>query len=525
MNQEKALEILKSGNNVLLTGPAGTGKTYILNKFIKYLRHNRANVAITASTGIAATHINGRTIHSWAGLGIKKYLSSSDLAKIKMNSKVRARIRDTNVLIIDEISMLHDFQLDMADIVCRAIKNDDRPFGGIQLILCGDFFQLPPVDKERDGGSFIVKSEVWSKLSLKTCYLTEQYRQSDRSLNDLLVSIRSGKITESHNNILAGRINAKLKDPEKVTKLYTHNANVDALNFSKLDSLPDEERIYFMKGEGKTALIETLKKNCLASEELKLKREAIVMFVKNDFDKGYVNGTIGKVVDFHESGYPIVKIRSGRRIVAMPADWAIEENNTVLVKVTQVPLRLAWAITVHKSQGMTLDAAEVDLSKAFTFGLGYVALSRVRSLSNLNLLGINNIALMVSDEAKKIDVEFKELSKEAEKENYKEKVFGKSGKEEVSLVKKIKAELSKALKSNNKKKSKTKKQQTCKSYIVEDLRKTHKKAYEKWTKKEDDFLLKFYSEGAKIPDLADRLERRPGAIRSRIKKLSDISNT
>jgi len=519
MNQEKALEILKSGNNILLTGPAGTGKTYVLNKFIKHLKDKGTNVAITASTGIAATHINGRTIHSWAGFGIKKDLSSSDLSKIKMNSKVRARIKDTDVLIIDEISMLHDFQLDMADTICRVVKNDDRSFGGIQLILCGDFFQLPPVDKERNSGNFIVKSEVWTKLNPKICYLTKQYRQSDHNLNDLLVSIRSGDITESHIDILASRINVELEDPEKVTKLYTHNANADAINIGKLDSLPDEEHVYLMRGEGKEALIETLKKNCLAPEELKLKRNAIVMFVKNDFGKGYVNGTIGKVVDFHESGYPIVKIRNGRRIVAMPTDWAIEENNTVLAKTTQVPLRLAWAITVHKSQGMTLDAAEVDLSKAFTFGLGYVALSRVRALSNLNLLGINDLALMVSDEAKQIDIELKKLSGEMEKEDYEEKVFEKVYKKETPLAKRIRERLLKTFIPNNEKENKINEKQANKSYAVEEVRKNYKKAYEKWTKEEDHLLLELYRKEIKALELANRFERKPGAIRSRLKKL------
>jgi GTPase SAR1 family protein len=310
LNQATALKILKSGNNVFLTGPAGTGKTYVLNKFIKHLKHNEVNVAITASTGIAATHLNGRTIHSWAGFGIKNHLSSSDLAKIKTNPKTRARISNASVLIIDEISMLHDFQLDMTDLICRSIRSDSRSFGGIQLVLCGDFSQLPPVDEIKEYGNFVIKSEVWERLDLKVCYLTHQYRQSDNHLNDILLSIRSGDITESHIDMLASRVNAKLKDPESITKLYTHNANVDAINNGKLDSLPGEEHVYNMKGKGEEALVKSLKKNCLASQELKLKENAVVMFVENNFGKGYVNGTIGEVVDFDESGYPVVKVRT-----------------------------------------------------------------------------------------------------------------------------------------------------------------------------------------------------------------------
>ncbi|NTU69298.1 AAA family ATPase [bacterium] len=456
MKQEKALEILKSGHNILLTGPAGTGKTYILNEFIEYFRGKGSNIAITASTGIAATHINGRTIHSWAGLGIKQDLTQADLRKIVSNPAVRSRIKNADVLIIDEISMLHDFQLDMVDLIYRAIRHDDRPLGGVQLILCGDFFQLPPVDKGRSSGDFITKSEVWGRLNLKICYLTKQHRQSDNSLNDLLLSIRLGDVSQDHINSLKNRLNADLKQKEEVTKLFTHNINVDTINLNKLKSLEEEEHIYKAKGEGKKALVDVLIKNCLAPEELILKRNAIVMFVKNDFAKGYVNGTIGKVIGFDDDGYPIVRTRNGKRIVATPTDWAVEENNSILATITQVPLRLAWAITVHKSQGMTLDAAEIDLSRAFTFGLGYVALSRVRSLENLTLLGINNLALKVSEEAKQIDADLQMLSKEAEKEDYEEMTFRKNYQEDSTLAKRIRAGLDTAFK-QSKKKAKPKK--------------------------------------------------------------------
>lgn len=460
MNQEKALQILRSGNNVFLTGPAGTGKTYILNKFIEDLKDKGANVAITASTGIAATHINGRTIHSWANFGIHKSLTSKELNKIKRNPRTRERVKNTDILIIDEISMLHDFQIDMADLICRTIRSDARPFGGIQVILCGDFFQLPPVDKERSSGDFITRSRIWPDLNLKVCYLTEQFRQKDNSLNDLLLGIRSGDINDSHLELLASRISAKKERAEDITKLFTHNANVDAINSHKLGNLPEKEHIYQMTSEGEDHLVNFLKKNCLAPETLRLKKDAIVMFVKNNFDQGYVNGTIGKIVGFNNDSYPIVRVKSGKKITAVPTRWVVEENDTVIASIHQIPLRLAWAITVHKSQGMTLDAAEVDLSRAFTFGLGYVALSRVRSLKNLNLLGINDLALMVSNEAKKMDKDFEKASEEAEKEDYEERMFQLIVDKEASLAEKIMGKIagkSKARKSKQKtvKKNKT----------------------------------------------------------------------
>jgi hypothetical protein len=199
----------------------------------------------------------------------------------------------------------------------------------------------------------------------------------------------------------------------------------------------------------------------------------------------------------------------------MPASWKVEENDVTLAKITQVPLRLAWAITVHKSQGMTLDAAEVDLGKAFTYGLGYVALSRVRSLDSLNLLGVNEMALMVSEEARQIDEKLRTLSEEAEKENYEEQIYEK----DTSLTQKIKEKLLKSFGLEDKKEGKANGNHRGKSYTVEEVRKTYKKAYEKWTKEEDDLLVKLHNAGFKVPDLAEQFERNQGAIRSRLIKL------
>ncbi len=404
MTQDEALDLLKLGQNVYLTGPAGSGKTYLLNKYIDYLKKNKIEVGITASTGIAATHINGMTIHSWSGIGIKNRLNEHDIEELKKKLYLRTRIKSARVLIIDEISMLHGFRLDMVDIVCRALKDIDSPFGGLQIVMCGDFFQLPPVTRgPEEDGSFATSSQIWQQMDLKVCYLEEQYRQSDSGFLKVLNEIRGNKVTGDTVDLLMERYNAQIQGLENPTKLYTHNIDVDAINTLELAKIKADPEMFDMSSSGKKELVDLLTKSCLAPARLVLKIGAIVMFVKNNYDKGYVNGTLGEVIGFDESQYPIVKTVGGKKIIADPVNWAIEDEGTVKAQITQVPLRLAWAITVHKSQGMSLDAALIDLSKSFVEGMGYVALSRVRDLSGLKLVGINQMALKVNQEVLALD--------------------------------------------------------------------------------------------------------------------------
>ncbi|MCK5084727.1 MAG: hypothetical protein KAQ64_03665, partial [Candidatus Pacebacteria bacterium] len=200
----------------------------------------------------------------------------------------------------------------------------------------------------------------------------------------------------------------------KPTKLYTHNLDVDAINGFELSKIQEKEKIFDMSSDGLSVIVASLKKNCLAPEELKLKIGAVVMFVKNNFRKGYVNGTLGEIIGFDEDNLPIVKTKLGREIVAEQTSWGIEQKGQVVASISQIPLRLAWAITVHKSQGMSLDAAEIDLSKSFERGMGYVALSRVRQLDGIKLMGINQMALRVNEQIVEKDKEFKELSRQIE---------------------------------------------------------------------------------------------------------------
>lgn len=420
MNQDQALEILKSGQNVFLTGSAGTGKTFLLNKFIvEYLKNEKIKFSVTASTGIAATHLEGITIHSWSGMGIESKLSDRQIKGLLKKEELRERIKETEVLIIDEISMLDASRLDLVDKICKGAKEPFLPFGGLQIIMCGDFFQLPPVNKGREKEiKFAYDSLAWKQAGIKVCYLDEQHRQqNDPEFINILDSIRENKAGADIMNKLKERLNKQINCPIEPTKLYAINKDVDAINDYELSRICEEEKPFYMNSYGPEKIVDFLKKNCLAPEELKLKIGAVVMFVKNKFGLSqisYANGTLGEVIGFSKNNLPIVRTKSGSKIVATPASWEIKQNGRVIARISQIPLRLAWAITVHKSQGMSLDAAEIDLSKSFECGMGYVALSRVRQLDGIKLMGINQMALRVNQKIVKKDEEFKELSRQIE---------------------------------------------------------------------------------------------------------------
>ncbi len=421
MKQKTALEILKTGRNAFLTGAAGTGKTYVLNKYISWLRENNIPVAVTASTGIAATHISGQTIHSWSGIGIKDVLTDWDLDNLSQKEALVRRLNNVSVLIIDEISMLRADILDNINLILQTLRNNNEPFGGVQLVLSGDFFQLPPIVPFSGnidfsyGSIFAFSSDSWQSLGLKILYLTEQFRQKDE-LIDILNAIRRKELTGDLLDKLKARLDKTNEDEEtSPVKLHTHNANVDKINEKELNSMVGKIYEYPMSLSGNKAKAENLARNLLAPEILKLKEGARVMFVKNDPQGAYVNGSLGTVVGF-EYGLPKILLDSGSEILAEKAEWTIEnENGKKLAGAEQLPLRLAWAITVHKSQGLTMDKAEMDLSKSFVEGQGYVALSRVKGLEGLYIHGLNDTALQVSDLVFDYDQVFQSESKQVEK--------------------------------------------------------------------------------------------------------------
>lgn len=423
MLQTEALQILKTGANVFLTGAPGAGKTHVLNQYIDYLKEHRISVAVTASTGIAATHVGGVTIHSWAGIGINKQMDQKSISDLVEKKYLHKRFTNTKVLVIDEISMLDAETMDLLNKVCKQFTKDPRPFGGLQIVLVGDFFQLPPVSRDKSA-KFAFLSDAWKELSPLICYIGEQHRQEDEELLSLLSMIRQG---DGHENseMLRERMDIDFEDVVVSTKLYTHNIDVDNINSQELAKLVSNPEVYTMETRGPSTHVQKLVDSCLSPHTLALKKGARVMCTKNNFEKGYVNGSLGEIVSFDEKhGYPIVAMNNGKNIIIEPATWAIQDGEKTLAEVTQLPLRLAWAITIHKSQGMSLDAAEIDLGKAFEYGQGYVALSRVRTLQGIKLLGFNPDALMIHplvlEEDKKLQLKsmkIKEyLNKKTEKE-------------------------------------------------------------------------------------------------------------
>ena len=471
MRQSSALDILKTGQNVFLTGSAGSGKTYTLNQYIDYLRARRVPVAVTASTGIAATHMNGTTIHSWSGIGIKDELTDRDLSNLSRKQFLADRLKDTAVLIIDEISMLHAKQINLVSQVLKHVRKNDKAFGGIQVVVAGDFFQLPPIGSKGESNreKFAFMSEAWLEAKFHICYLSEQHRQVSEAANggldldDILNQIRRQEVTFEAIAALEATFDQNVDI--KRTRLYTHNLNVNSINDKELAALDGEMMRFTATSTGDSKLVETLKKTVRTQDDLVLKVGAKVMFIKNNTELGVSNGTMGELISFaavkinddkdnsddlieddsestendadknikgkgkkttkdkdkpkvkkpSTQKMPVVRLNSGREVIAEPEEWIIEdETGDVLASYEQVPLCLAWAITIHKSQGMTLDAAEIDLSRTFELGQGYVALSRLKSLAGLQLLGMNDMSLQLDPLARGADKRFLVLSDEAD---------------------------------------------------------------------------------------------------------------
>lgn len=499
MNQGLALEILLSGESAMLTGPAGTGKTFVLNQFIKLAKYEGKHVSIAATTGLAATHLGGTTIHAWAGIGVHDTLPNGFAEHIAKGR--REIIEKTDVLIIDEISMLHDYRLDMVDEACRLVRRKDEPFGGIQVVMSGDFYQLPPVNRSdsREGG-FVVNSKVWRELDPVILYLSDQFRQDEGdTLLDILTSMRTNDLRRRHAEALLARADIEPPADAKLTELHTTNVNVDRINEQRLAELDGDELIYQQHTTGSANYVENLQRSVLAPAALTLKQGALVMAVKNDTNRRYANGSIGTVVDFEPATeYPIVEFLNGKTVTMQPDTWELRDGEKKRASISQVPLRLAWAITVHKSQGMTLDAARIDLRKAFVPGMGYVALSRVKNLDNLYLAGINRMALQMSEEAHTIDEmlrqralndskRFAHLAEQAEKrknEPVKERKSSNSGWAEK----------------------------------IEKMRESYPNAYRPWTESDDAVLKQEFQQGADIKKLSKKLGRHEGSITMRLQK-------
>lgn len=501
MDQSLALEILLEGHSSLLTGPAGTGKTFVLNQFIRLAKHEGKHVSMTATTGLAATHLGGTTIHSWSGIGVHDHLPEHFAEHLAKGRK--EIIAKTDILIIDEISMLHDFRLDMVDRVCRAVRERDEPFGGIQVVMSGDFFQLPPINRgDSLQGGFVVNSNVWRELDPVILYLDEQFRQKEGDdLLDILTSMRAGDLRRRHAELLLARADAEAPKDRVLTELHTVNIDVDRVNETHLARLGGDELIYSQHTTGSQNYVESLQRSVLAPATLTLKQGALVMAVKNDPNKRYANGSIGTVVDFEPgTDYPVVEFMNGKTVTMMPDTWELRDGDKKRASISQVPLRLAWAITVHKSQGMTLDAARIDLRKAFVPGMGYVALSRVKDLSNLYLTGINRMALQVSEDAQGID---EQLRLRAARD--------------ATRFSSLRAKAENRTLELPAKKSK-KGGSTGWAEKIAKMRETYPHAYMPWEPGDDAALKEGFLHGESIKALSKKLGRHEGSITMRLQK-------
>ena len=410
--QNIALKILKTGKNVFLTGSAGSGKTHTLNEYIIYLKSRKIQPTIVAPTGIAASHLNGQTIHSYFSLGIRDEIDEQFIEDLLDKKYIQTKFNKLKVLIIDEISMVSPSIFTSIDKILRAFKKNDIVFGGIQVILSGDFFQLPPISRSSDNKRFSWQTLAWKELDLQTCYLEKKFRQDDDILISILDEIREGNVSSKTHDILNSRMNVTLDTSFNPTKLYTHNVDVDRINLSQLDKINETAQTFKYTSEGTQSNVAKIFKSSLVQEEIILKKDAIVMFIKNNPEKCYINGTTGIVIDFSkDENLPIVKLSNGYVVKVPLEDWSLEnDKGKVTAKVSQIPLKLAWAITIHKSQGMTLDSAQIDLSKTFEVGQGYVALSRIKNIQGLQLLGFNDTSLMVDPLILSIDDRIKQAS-------------------------------------------------------------------------------------------------------------------
>lgn len=429
-SQVEVLARLLNRENVFVSGPAGSGKTTIIKKFIDILDaefDGSFNVAITASTGLAAKLINGKTVHSWSGLGIysknfnPRDRKDPDFPKGFWTAK--NAIKYTDVLIIDEISMLHAYYLDNIDKVCKYYRRNSKPFGGIQVIFLGDFLQLPPVPPkvkiEGVNYGYAITSDAWKAADITHCYMDKTHRASDKFLKYLLKSIENNKITPNTEKILSACMN-NVKDKNKnYTTLFTTNRDVDNYNQKMLDANPNQVKVYATKAEfGNKKNIEKLMNSRGLPEQIELKKDALVIVTANVRDSDGIltiaNGSVGRITHLTNLSMR-VKLNNGEEHNIYRQEYNLEEKielttakgepmffEEIVASVTQYPVKLGYAITVHKSQGQTFDGVEVDLSKCFTPGLGYVALSRIRDARNLVIKDFSEEALDIDPQSMKI---------------------------------------------------------------------------------------------------------------------------
>ncbi len=396
LTSNDALEIItKNLKNIFLTGPPGSGKSYLTNKYIEYWKKKYMNIAITASTGIASKIINGTTIHSWSGIGIINEYDDFNtvLKKVLDNKKKVKEWKKTDILIIDEISLINIRTLDILNYIGKHIRKNDQSFGGIKLFIVGDFFQLPPVE-----GEYCFKYEEWENMFDCGINLTENHRSSDNKLNKILYKIRKGReLSDKSNNILKSRIS----NEEYYPLLVPLRSMARKINTEKLKENKNKEYKYIATYHyDKDFFKDIINKNSPLEEELILKVGSPVINLVNDHSRRLLNGMVGTIIDFTPDG-PVVRFGQKNYLIEKHIwEKKIEKNKSIMME--QYPLLLAYSITIHRSQGQTLSQASMVLDhNVWEKGQGYVALSRLQNLNGLHLLKYNSNIFKVDKYVKK----------------------------------------------------------------------------------------------------------------------------
>jgi ATP-dependent DNA helicase PIF1 len=405
--QQVAYDLVARGENVFITSPAGGGKTFFIKTIYKRFKETK-NIAVTSTTGTSAILIDGVTLYSYLGIGLGTSDVSSLFLMIKKRRDILKRWKDLDILIIDEISMLSPALFDKLENLARVIRKSASPFGGIQLILSGDFLQLPVVG---DSDSFCFDAVSWNTCIKNIVYLNENFRQGDTAFKKCLNEIRIGNISDETANLLRSRVNVKLENEFGIlpTKIYSLNRDVEQENDEELDKLvlKNQDLEFFQYDLTYEILLfsavknieETIKKLCNAPFSMQLCIGAQVMLLYNmDVENKLVNGSRGVIVGF-ENDLPRVKFMNGMVLIIDYKIWTYEENGEIVLQWTQIPLKVAFAISMHKSQGITIDYAEVDLNNVFENAQAYVALSRVRTLEGLSIKNFNKLCIRAHPKA------------------------------------------------------------------------------------------------------------------------------
>ncbi|XGC80550.1 DEAD/DEAH box helicase [Bdellovibrio bacteriovorus] len=391
--QASALDLLRSGENVFLTGGAGSGKSFLIRHYMKEL--DSKEMPILASTGAAAVLLGGRTFYSFFGLGIMEGGPDATFERASKDKRLMTRLRTVEGVIIDEISMIPGQALMIAEALSQRARESKLPWGGMRIIAVGDFAQLPPVTQtgQRD---WCFLNQVWENSGFQNVLLSHNQRVSENLFLDILSDVRHGSVSPRVREFLNDHVKEHDED-HPGTRLFPRKINAEKFNQKKLDEIHDEEvtidSIYF----GSEKHIEMLMKAAPVPLKLVLKLGCRVMFLQNDPQKRWVNGTRGYITDIATDKI-IVKKDNGREVQVDKTSFAVQDaEGNIMASVIQFPLTLAYATTIHKSQGATLDDLWCDLSSLWEPGHAYVALSRLRSSEGLHLIGWNPRSIIVDN--------------------------------------------------------------------------------------------------------------------------------